>query len=213
MNFKAKAKTSGGDTYVQDWLARRIRSISDGIIVRGDGVPLAVICIEPVAMALLSEREQALRVQGVHEALQGVAGQWQMIDVQRPVDLDDYVEHLTTAVRDADSPARRTAARGYLGYVRDVVGSGQATEQRHYVLLGHDPRQPAWKAAEAHKAAADLVAALGRAGTQAHPAAATEIRDMLLAYLQPDRRADDTATEPSGITVWGGRTDGSNGTA
>ena len=198
----------------QEWVAHRVRNVADGMLLRGDGVPIAVVRVEPTAMALLSERERGIRVQGLHEALQGISGAWQMSSVQRPVDLDQYLDHLADVVRDADTPSRRAMARGYLAYVRSLVGSGQATEQRHYVLLGPDAKESkAWKETDARKAAADLEAALARASLAARQATAAEIRDLLVTYLQPDRRADEAPGEPSGITVWGGGDDGHNGAA
>ncbi len=189
----------------QEWVALRVRSVADGLLVRGDGVPLGVVRVDPAAMALLSKRERGVRVAGLREALLGIDGVYQIISVQRSVDLDAYLASLEGVVREAAGAAQRGLAREYLAYTRGVVSGGEAREQRHYVLLGPTPDQRrAWKQPEARKAAADLAAALERAGLVARQASAAELVDLLATYLQPGRRADEPVTEPAGITVWGG---------
>ena len=189
----------------QQWVAGRVRAVRDGLLVRGDGTPLGVVRVEPAPLGLLSERERGVRVAGLHEALHAVDGSYQMVSVQRPVDLDQYLGHLEDAVRDAAGPQQRALAREYRDYVRGVAGGGDAREQRHYVLLGPDPAQRrGWKEADARKAAGDLVAALGRAGLTGQVPEAQEIVDLLGTYLQPGRRADEPLVEPARFTVWGG---------
>lgn len=197
-----KANTGGA---AQAWVAERVRTVDDGILWRADGVPISVVCVLPAAMALLSERARGLRVAGLHEAFAGITGSWQMISVQRAVDLDGYLAALEAVLQEAATPMQRSLARDYLGHVRSLVGGGQAREQRHYVLLGPDPTQPrTWKEADARKAGVTLVGALGEANLTARVATAAEIRDLLTTYLQPSRRADEPLTPDAGVTTWEG---------
>lgn len=187
------------------WVADRVRAVADGLLWRGgDGAVVSVVRVEPVAMGLLSEREQVARVEGLHEALHVVTGAFQIVSVQRAVDLDAYLADLDGTVRDATAPQQRALAREYREYVRGLVSGGEVREQRYYLLLGPDPtNQGAWKEPDASKAGVDMVAALGKAGLTAHVADATEIVDLLATALQPGRRADEPVVEPARLPVWG----------
>jgi hypothetical protein len=182
-----------------EWVARRVRSVADGVLVRGD-VPLAVVRIEPAPVALLSEREVARRVEDMREALAGLQGPWQAVSVQRPVDLDAYLADLDAALAQAAGP-RRGLMREYARYVRGLVGGGEAVEVRHYLLVG--PPGATWSEAEARKAAEEAAEAVRRGGLGAAVPGVGELMDLLAAALQPARRAEPV-TAPAPVPMWGG---------
>ena len=186
----------------QEWVAARVRAVGDGVLVRGDGVPWGVVRVDPAAVSLLSDAEQAARVRAVREALMGLGGAWQAVSVQRPVDLDAYLRGLDEAVA-ASAGLRRVAARDYRDYVRGLVSGGEATERRHYLLVG-PAREARWSEADAQAAASRAAQAVSRAGLAAWVAEAAEIADLLATRLQPARRADERVEAPAAVPMWGG---------
>lgn len=180
---KRAQATDGADT-ARAWVARRIQGIGDGLLVRGDGVPVAVLRVEPAPFALLSDRERGVRIAAAHEALRAVTGRWQAVSVQRPVDLDSYVTALEGAAREAGG-ARRAVLRAYAEHVRQTVATGGALEVRHFLLLEGEKR-PGGDGA-ARQAAGELAVSLARGGLTARPASTGEAMDMLHGYLVPSR--------------------------
>ena len=183
------------------WVAERFADARDGLLARRDGTPVAALRVMPAPFGLLSDRERAARVAGVHEALRAVDRPWQIVTVQRPVDLDAYLRALEAAVAETDA-GRRPHLRQYAEYVRRTVTAGEATERRYFLLV-HGKRE---KGAEALavQAAAELAGALGRAGLDVRPARAAELHDAIAQYLAPARAADEEIVYGAELTTYQG---------
>lgn len=182
---------------VQSWLP--VRDVDRGLMVRADGTLVAAVRVEPAPFGLLSDRERERRIGALHEAFQGLPGAAQVAVVPRPIDLDAYLGDLEGRMRDADG-ARRALLRGYLGYVRGLVGSGEAVERRFYVLIPEVEGTRRAAREELVQRAGEFVAALARAELQAHLCGDGEIIDLLFAWLHPAQAAFERAT-PESVTV------------
>ena len=174
-----------------------VQDVERGVMVRGDGALVAVVRVEPSPFGLLSERERERRVSALHEAIQALPGAVQIAVLPRPIDLDGYLSDLEQRLREADGP-RRALLRGYAGYVRALVGSGEALERRYYVLVPMAAGEAQRRAArdELLQRVAEFVAALGRAELQARICGDQEITDMLFAWLHPAQAAFERGAEP-----------------
>ncbi len=185
----AQGRSSGTEARshhsVQDWLP--VRDVDRGLMVRDGGALVAVVRVEPAAFGLLSEGERDRRIGALHEAVQALPGAAQILVVPRPIDLDAYLGSLEATLAEAEG-MRRSALRGYLGYVRAVVGGGEAQEHRYYVLL---PAEGVRRSAreELVARAAEFVAALTRADLRAHLCDDAEILDLLYGWLHPAHAA------------------------
>ena len=113
-----RAAKKGPSRSVQDWLP--VRDLEGGLVMRADGVQVAVIRVEPAPFALLSDRERERRIGALHEAIQSLPGSAQILVTSRPIALDGYLAELADALGDARDQ-RRGLLRGYLGYVREVL--------------------------------------------------------------------------------------------
>ncbi len=182
------AAKKGPNRSVQDWLPAR--DLEGGLVARADGVQVAVIRVEPAPFGLLSDRERGRRIGALHEAIQGLPGPAQILVVSRPIALDDYLAALEGALGEADGP-RRGLLRGYLGYVREVLPSGEAPERQFYVLVPSDPKVVKRKTAgmELRARAAEFVTGLGRAELHAHLCDDGEVLGLLMAWLHPAHAA------------------------
>lgn len=179
---------------VQSWLP--VQDVDRGVMVRSDGALVAVVRVEPSPFGLLSDRERERRISALHEAIQALPGAVQIAVVPRPIDLDAYLRDLEGCLREADG-ARRGLLRGYLAYVRSLVGSGEALERRFYVLIpvaGADAQRRGARD-ELLQRATEFVAALGRAELQAHLCDDREIIDLLFVWLHPAQAAFERAAE------------------
>ncbi len=198
---RAPAKTGGGAKTVQDWLP--VRDLDGGLIVRADGGMGAVIRVEAAPFGLLSDRERDRRIRACHESLQGIDGAVQILAVERPVALDSYLDGLEAGLRES-AGARRAVLRGYLSYVRRVVGSGDAPDRRYYVLLSATEttgRRKGLLRDELAQRARDVAASLGRAELRAHVCDDAEVLDLLVAWLHPAHAARERVEAAAGSTT------------
>ncbi len=191
----AQPRRAGPAPAVQAWLP--VADVDHGLIVRSDGALVAVVRVEPAPFALLSERERERRISALHEAIQSLPGAVQVAVVPRPIDLDSYLRDLEARLRDVDGP-RRNLLRGYLSYVRSLVGSGEALERRFYVLIpaaGQDAKRRGARD-ELIQRTTEFVSALGRAELTAHLCNDREVIDLLYSWLHPAQAAFERPTEP-----------------
>ena len=191
----ARTPVGGGAPAVQDWLP--VADIDRGLIVRSDGVLVAAVRVEPAPFGLLSDRERERRIGALHEAIQALPGAVQIAVVPRPIDLDAYLRDLEGRLPEADGN-RRTLLRGYLSYVRGLVGGGEALERRFYVLIPANAQGGSRRGAreELTQRAVEFVAALGRAELQAHLCDDREIIDLLFTWLHPAQAAFERPADP-----------------
>ncbi len=185
----------GGAPAVQDWLP--VADVDRGLIVRRDGVLIAAVRVEPAPFGLLSDRERERRIGALHEAIQALPGAVQIAVVPRPIDLDAYLRDLEGRLRETDG-RQRTLLRGYLSYVRGLVGGGEALERRFYVLIPANASDGSRRGAreELTQRAVEFVAALGRAELQGHLCDDREIIDLLFSWLHPVQAAFERPADP-----------------
>ena len=190
-----QTRRAGPAPAVQGWLP--VQDVDRGLIVRTDGVLVAVVRVEPAPFALLSDRERERRIGALHEAIQALPGAVQIVVVPRPIDLDQYLRDLESRLRETDGP-RRALLRGYLTYVRSLVGSGEALERRFFVLVPMSPADSKRRGArdELIQRTTEFVGALGRAELTAHLCDDREVIDLLFSFLHPAQSAFERPTEP-----------------
>lgn len=190
---KSPAPAPGQDT-VQKWLP--VRDVQSGLVVRQDGVPVAVVRVEPAPFSLLSDRERERRIAALFEAVQGLAGAAQVLSLARPLDLDAYIEDLEARLREADG-ARKAILRGYLSYVRGLAAAGSAVERRFYVLIPGEAGKKKGGREELMARAREFLAALSRAELSARLCDDREILDLLFCFFNPAQAAFERPAEAS----------------
>ena len=117
---------------VQTWIP--LADLQQGCLMRPDGAVVGGLSIAPINLDLQSDTEKGHIIQAVQEALNGILVPWELVSIYRPVDLDAYLGHLDTLVKQSDS-RRRALLQEYLGFVRNMVRSGSTVERRYYLLL------------------------------------------------------------------------------
>lgn len=173
---------------VQAWLP--IKDIADGIMYRQDGLPIAVVRVQPAPFNLLSDRERERRITSLFEAIQSLPGQIQIAAVPRPIDLDFYIRDLDQRHQDADGPRKRLL-RGYRGYVRDLVAGAEAMEKRFFVLVVGEVGAEA----ELLQRSNEFVSNLGRAELTAHICDFREVLDLQFTFFHSAQAAFERATQ------------------
>lgn len=117
----------------QAWLP--VRDVRDGMLIRADGAAVAGLSIAPYSLALKSLREQTQAVQVLTEALNGIDCPWQWLSVYRPVDLNQYLDHVDAALDATPQGKRRQVLADYLRWATGLVRAGETVERKYYLLL------------------------------------------------------------------------------
>lgn len=188
----AQAQAEARRKAAQEWMP--VRDVAGGVLVRRDGAVAAVVRVEPLNLALKSEAEKKRIIGAVHEALNGLRDQIQILSLGRPVDLDAYLRGLEERARDADG-RRRDLLRAYTRYVAGLAAGGEALERRFYLIVpaaGKQARE------EALARARELAGDLGRAGLTARVCEDAEIIDMLFVWSHPAQAAYERPPERPG---------------
>ena len=115
----------------QSWLP--LKDLHDGFLIRPDGGVIAGIKIAPFNLALKSERERQGIIQSFQAALNGLTVPWQLLSLERPVDLDAYLDSLDRV--DVPNGPQKRILRDYAGWVRAQAQSGNQVERRYYLLM------------------------------------------------------------------------------
>ena len=114
----------------QSWLP--LKDLHDGFLIRPDGAVVAGVKIAPFNLALKSERERQGIITSFQAALNGLTVPWQLLSLERPVDLDAYLDSLDR-IEVPNGPQKRIL-RDYAGWVRAQAQSGNQVERRYYLL-------------------------------------------------------------------------------
>lgn len=195
---QAKAAPAPGQDTVQKWLP--VRDIRDGLLVRQDGVPVAVVRVEPAPFSLLSEAERERRISALFEAVQSLPGAAQILSLPRPLDLDAYISSLEALLAEAEG-SRRAVLRSYVQYVRSLVAGAGAVERRFYVLVPGEGRKKGGRE-ELLARAREFLAALARADLQARLCDDREILDLLFVFFNPAQAAFERPVEAAPATIY-----------
>lgn len=115
----------------QFWLP--LKDLHDGFLIRPDGGVIAGIKIAPFNLALKSERERQGIIQSFGAALNGLSVPWQLLSLERPVDLDAYLDSLDRV--DVPNGPQKRILRDYAGWVRAQAQSGNQVERCYYLLM------------------------------------------------------------------------------
>ena len=110
-----------------------LKDLHDGFLIRRDGAVVAGVKIAPFNLALKSERERQGIIQSFQAALNGLTVPWQLLSLERPVDLDAYLDSLDR-IEVPNGPQKRLL-RDYAGWVRAQAQSGNQVERRYYLLM------------------------------------------------------------------------------
>lgn len=184
---KVSVKQQSQDS-VQTWLP--IKDIAEGIMYRQDGLPVAVVRVQPAPFSLLSDRERERRITTLFEAIQSLPGQIQIAAVPRPIDLDQYIRDLDQRHELADGPRKRLL-RGYRGYVRNLVAGAEAMEKRFFVLIVGESNAEE----ELLQRSREFVSNLSRAELTAHVCDFREILDLQFTFFHAAQAAFERADQ------------------
>lgn len=178
----------------QDWLP--LEDLREACLIRPDGAAVGGIAVSPLNLTLKSEAEKRAVISAVVAAINGMNVPWQILSVERPVDLDSYLAALDAQMAGA-SRKRREGLRDYTAWVHGLARSGRATERRYYIQVirtGPDAL------AEHRTGLAALAEDLRRAqGLQAQVMDPAAWRELLFLTFRAEHAA--TETVPDGLRI------------
>jgi len=162
---------------VQEWLP--VEDVQKNLIITRTSV-VGVLRVEPLNIHLKSEGEKKRIIQAITGAFNSLTEPIQIICLSRPVDLDNYLRSLEAMIREQSSLFRRKILNQYLSYVRQLVASGEATEERFYILAAE--KKGKYAVQDIRQKISDLKDAFERAGLEVSHCNDREITDLLFTF-------------------------------
>ena len=117
---------------VQEWLP--INDIHKYYAVTNETL-IGVLQVQPININLKSLTETRSILKALTGAFNGLQDNIQILCISRPVDLDNYIHNTENRITNQINILKRKLLKQYLNYVRELVASGEATEERFYILL------------------------------------------------------------------------------
>ncbi len=173
-----------------------VGDIRGNIMVRRDGLIVAVLKVEPVNISLLSEKEKRKIIASLHEVINGCHYPMQWLSLGRSVDLDGYITLLERKAQEAQDFTRKKLLKGYIRQAAEMAAGGDTLERRFYILLS----QPAgaFREEELLNRARELAGDIQGAGLKAALCGEKQMIELLFTFFQPAQSAFEKAPETSG---------------
>ncbi|QOR34404.1 hypothetical protein IMX26_13005 [Clostridium sp. 'deep sea'] len=128
-----KRKKDKKNNSVQDWMP--ITDINNGIIYRKDNCITTVISLKPINLKLLSEEEIKNIIRGLTKTLNGFLLNMQWLTLNKPVDLDSYMSHLESLVKQTLDINKKKLLKSYMKQAVEMALGGAALTKHCYMLL------------------------------------------------------------------------------
>lgn len=182
---------------VQAWLP--FYDVNMGFLWRRDSHIVAAVSIEPINLALLSEKEQKRKVHLLFEVLNSLEQDWSWTVLQRPVDLDEHIARKEEKRNQETHYMRRRILDSSIRNAAKVAGSGEAIELMFYFLLvGNLSKKQAMDIQDLSSRAHELADNLTGAELKSHVCDDQEIRELEFIFLNPLQAAFERAPESGG---------------
>lgn len=183
---------------VQAWLP--YYDVNMSFLWRRDNHLVSAVKVEPINLALLSEKEQARKVHMLFEVINGLECEWSMTALQRPVDLDDYISKQETLRNQETHYMRRRILDSSIRNASKVASSGEAIELMFYVLLAGplSSKKQALDMQQLQTKASELADNLSSSELESHVCDDQEIRELQFLFLNPLQAAFERAPQSSG---------------
>ncbi|MCX7884649.1 MAG: hypothetical protein N2448_06430 [Caloramator sp.] len=138
-NNKSKNKESRNKS-TQEWLP--VSDVVNGTIYRKDGIKVAALQIEPINIDLFSEKEKIRIISALHEIINGLKCNVQILAIGRPVDLDGYLKGLDEKIKNTDNYIKKKLLQGYAKQAAAMAASGETLERKFYFISsGNDENE------------------------------------------------------------------------
>ncbi|MFS0841347.1 hypothetical protein [Paenibacillus sp. 1P03SA] len=183
---------------VQEWLP--FYDINNGFIWRRDMQVVAAVKIEPINLALLSEKEQGRKVHMLFEVLNSLESDWSWTGLQRPVDLDEYIANQENKRNQESHYMRRRILDSSIREAARTASSGEAIELMFYILLATpiNTKKQNLELLNAHNKANEIADNLTEAELISHVCDDQELRELEFIFLNPLQAAFERAPQGSG---------------
>lgn len=120
------------ESLVQEWLP--VIDIQKNFIITNETI-VGVLRVWPINIHLKSLSETKRILQGLTGAYNSFQDSVQIICLDRPVDLDNYIRYVENLSKEQNNLLKRKLLNQYLNYVQELIASGEAIEKRFYILM------------------------------------------------------------------------------
>ncbi len=161
----------------QEWLP--VEDVVNKLIFT-DPALVGALRVQPLNINLKSKNEKRRIFNAITGAYNGLLEKIQIICIPRPVDLDGYIVGLEKKQREQNNLSKRRLLNLYLSYVRDLVSSGEVTEERFYLLVPE--KKGKYAEQDLKQRMESLQEAFERAGLEVYRGNDREITDLLFTF-------------------------------
>lgn len=176
MNFETDDKA-----LVQQWLP--IKDIKKGFIIT-ENTYVGVLRVLPINIHLKAKNEVKRILQSMVGTLNGWQDNMQVLALPRPVDLDGYLRLIESQRKEQTNMIKRKLLSQYLNYTRELVASGEATEQRFYIIVVEPIGKYAFE--DLTKKLDFLEESLVEAGLITYKCGDTDLIDLVYTFFSPN---------------------------
>lgn len=178
---KSKNKTSSRQQI-------NIKGVQDGVLLLPNNQYRMVLEVSPVNFELRSEDEQDTIIDTYESFLNSVGVPLQILIRSREIDMDKYLEDLTTQLSEETVPIYREQLENYGEFIKSLVVTNKILTRHFYVIVPYSPSHKSDfdMVKEQIGLSSDVVAkGLGRLGIQTRELSSLELLDIFYSFYSP----------------------------
>jgi hypothetical protein len=116
-----------------------ISEIREDVVLLKDGTIRAVLAVSSINFALKSMDEQNAIVQAYMQFLNGLDFPIQVVIQSRKMNIDAYMQQLTTSGKEQGSDLLKRQIRDYKEFIQQLVKMGDIMQKRFFVVVPYNP--------------------------------------------------------------------------
>jgi hypothetical protein len=177
-----KSSQSIGKPTTQQWVP--IDDVVDNTIRRKDGYYVGAVKIQPLNINLYPLEEQHRIIKQLSEVLSGIDYNYVFYSIDRPVDLDGYIQELEIKKTEEKDLIKKRILEEDLRFAAAMASEGDALDRYFYIL--HSIKKDTNSDKQiAYKRSLEFASELNSIGLYSHACSDHELRELLFIYFNP----------------------------
>lgn len=185
-------KAHQGKPTTQDWVP--IKDITDNSILRKDDFLVGAVRVQPLNMDLLPDEEQHRIIKQLAGVLNGIDYNYVFYSIDRPVDLDGYINGLEMQKNKEQDLVRKRILEEDIRFAATMASEGDALDRYYFILHSLKPDNK-YDQQVSYKRSVELSAELSSIGLTSHACSDHELRELQFIYFNPIQAAYERTPE------------------
>lgn len=175
-----------GTPTTQAWVP--IEDVFNNTIKRKDGYLVGAVRLQPININLYPDDEQTRIIRQLAEVLNGMDYNYVFYSIDRPVDLDGYVNGLEVQKTEEKDLVRKRILEEDIRFAATMASTGDALDRYFYVLHYLKPENKNDEQV-IYKRSVEIAGELSSIGLLSHPCTDHELRELQFIYFNPVQAA------------------------